>query len=76
MFNLVSIFLFQAGKLAPYWYKIYLELGNYYMGFDLEKARCCYKKALYLNKRSSDVAMALSDIYRIQEENVSMSIRV
>ncbi|XP_075224696.1 superkiller complex protein 3-like isoform X1 [Lycorma delicatula] len=60
--------LFKAGKLAPYWYKVYLELGNYYVTHDLVKARCCYKKALYLNKRSSEVAMALSDIYRIQGE--------
>lgn len=60
--------LFKAGRLAPYWYKVYFELGNYFMTHDLEKARCCYKKALYLNKRSSEVAMALSDIYRAQGE--------
>lgn len=66
------VLLLQAGKLAPYWYKVYLELGNYYVTHDLVKARCCYKKALYLNKRSSEVAMALSDIYRIQGETVSI----
>ncbi|RZF45634.1 hypothetical protein LSTR_LSTR010585 [Laodelphax striatellus] len=60
----------EAAKLAPYWYDPFFQLGLYYKNInDLGTARRCLKQALYLNRRSDEVAIALSDIYRAQGDD-------
>ncbi|XP_039276622.1 tetratricopeptide repeat protein 37 isoform X2 [Nilaparvata lugens] len=61
--------LFKAAKLAPNCYKTFFQLGLYYKSInDLGTARRCLKKALYLNRRSDEVAVTLSDVFIAQAD--------
>jgi tetratricopeptide (TPR) repeat protein len=71
-----SSFLLQATKLDPNCYSCYVYLGNYYSlgAKNLDKARRCYQKAFHINPHCKEAGAALSDIYRLQKNAVSIII--
>lgn len=64
----------QAAKLAPHWYKIYLQLGYHYSQYmqDYDKARRCYQKAFLLYPDSDETGIALSDTFKMLGDVVSI----